>query len=92
MLDVERPGRGTGKGESENGDTENLDICKIAVEMSSPPEIRIRKGTESSGSVCEDSSKDHRVKSFEAEDISMLNMRPPAFRNSKSGKYKQDTH
>ena len=92
MLDVERPGRGTGKGESENSDTENLDICKIAVEMSSPPEIRIRKGTESSISVCGDSSKDHSVTSFEAEDISMLKVRPPSFRNSKSGKYEENMH
>ena len=92
MLDVERPRRGTGKGESENSDTENLDICKIAVEMSSPPEIRIRKGTESSISVCGDSSKDHSVTSFEAEDISMLKVRPPSFRNSKSGKYEENMH
>ena len=90
-MEVECPG-GPEKGESENGGTENLEICKKSVEISSLPKIRIRKGTESSISACEDSSKDHRVKSFEAEDISMLKVRPPSFRNSKSGKYEEDMH
>ena len=86
-MEVECPG-GPEKGESENGGTEDLEICKKLVEISSLPKIRIRKGTESSISVCED----HQVKSFEAEDISMLKVRPPSFRNSKSGKYEEDMH
>ena len=88
-MEVECPG-GTEKVESENSKTENLEICKKSVEISSLPKIRIRKGTESSISVCEDSSKDHRVKSF--EDISMLKVRPPSFRNSKPGKYEENMH
>ena len=75
-MEVECPG-GTEKGESENGGTEDLEICKKSVEM-----------RESSISVCED----HRVKSFETEDISMLKVRPPSFRSSKSGKYEENMH